>query len=496
MITIGFLPLDSRPCTYDFPVQLAKQAGAEVLLPPKGYIAEYHDLPDTARNLQWLKTVAPQCDALVISAEQLLHGGLIQSRKARISAEQQLAILQGLEQIKTENPRLLLYLSTVLMRTSISMLTEEDLVWWEKVNLYSRLRYQVMTGTDRKAAEQCTLLEQEIPKRVLETFLTAREVNHQINRRCIQLAAQGVVEELLILQEDCAPEGIHWLEQKVLLEDIERNRLRNKVFLFNGTDEAGAELIQRAIHPEGARTDVLWLGEQVDFIAGYEDRPFRENLSGHMQALRIRQEADAEAVLCIVPPKRKQGEATVPRTGASQDYTPEELKRMCRTIAELTRQGKHCYLLDLDFANGGNTELLDMLGQSMPVSKLWGYSAWNTASNSLGTLLAQLLASSGGNAPANQAFTAERILDDGIYQTLVRPSVTERLRKNGIDSYQIENTQQAEQWLIEAFHAQRPLLERIFAGKVPEFQVKLRWPRLFEAAVFVCGSGGPVYRKE
>ena len=52
---------------------------------------------------------------------------------------------------------------------------------------------------------------------------------------------------------------------------------------------------------------------------------------------------------------------------------------MCNQIAELTGQGRLCYLLDLDFANGGNVMLLDLLGQSMPISRLGGYAAWNTA---------------------------------------------------------------------------------------------------------------------
>ena len=175
------------------------------------------------------------------------------------------------------------------MRTSISTLSEETKIWWEKVNVYSQLRYRVLTRTDEQTKLQYDQLEQEIPSGVLEAFLTAREVNHQINRRCIELVAKNVVEELLILQEDCAPEGIHWLEQRVLLEDIEKSQLHDRVFLFNGTDEAGAELIQRAIRPEGTYVEVVWLGDQTDFVAKYEDRPFYKNLNGHMQALNIKQ---------------------------------------------------------------------------------------------------------------------------------------------------------------------------------------------------------------
>ncbi len=491
---IGFLPLDSRPCTYDFPVQLALKPGAQVILPPEGYISEYRDPSDTKRNIKWLKEIAPKCDALVISAEQLIHGGLIQSRNAKMTLDEQRAVLGEIENIKNTSPNVKIYLSTVLMRTSISTVNEQTRIWWEKVNVYSHLKYLALSGADAEIRRQCKNLEREIPEEVLTSYHTARQVNHEINRACIYLAAKNIVDALLILQEDCAPERIHWFEQRVLMEDIEKYGLQDRVFLFNGTDEAGCELIQKAIHPEGTDAEVVWLTGNTDFIANYEDRPFMENLMGHMRALNIRPCPGAKKVICVLPPKKKQGEASEPRTGDAVDYTPEELKAVSEKIRDLTGQGRHCYLMDVDFANGGNTRLLDVLGQTMPVSDLWGYAGWNTASNSLGTLLSQLLAGN-ENTPENQAFTYERILDDCVYQPIVRHEVTKRVRDMGEDVFNIRNIPQTEAWLKEAFQNQRPLLERIFGGKVPKFDAKLRWNRLFEAEIFIRGNG-PVYRKK
>ncbi len=490
---IGFLPLDSRPCTYDFPVQLARQAGAEVILPPKGYISEYKQPSDTKKNIQWLKEIAPRCDYLVISAEQLIHGGLIQSRNARLTEDEQRAILIELENIKKESPDVKIYLSTVLMRTSISAINEQTRIWWEKMNEYSHLRYLALTGADSKIQAKYASLSQEIPKNVIDSYLNARQVNHEINRACISLAAKNVVDALFILQEDCAPERIHWFEQRILMEDIETYGLQDRVFLFNGTDESGSELMQKAIHPEGADAEVVWLSGQTDFMANYEDRPFFENVAGHMRALNIRNCPGAKKVICILPPKQKQGEASEPRIGNAVDYTAEELNSISEKISDMTEQGRNCYLLDVDFANGGNARLLEALGQTMPVSELWGYSAWNTASNSLGTLLSQLLASP-ENTPSNQAFTYERMLDDGVYQSIVRPEVTKQARESGEDIFNIKNIPQTEAWLKEAFQNQRPLLNRIFGGNIPEFEAKTRWNRLFEAEIFVSGHG-PVYKR-
>ena len=484
---IGFLPLDSRPCTCDFPIQLAQQADVKIIVPPEGYVSKYRETPDISRNLHWLNTIAPKCDCLVVSAEQLIHGGLIQSRNASLTADQQHAILGGLEAIKKASPDTKIFLSTVLMRTSISTVNEMTRIWWEKVNVYSHLMYLALSGGDKEIQAQYESLKKEIPEEVLTAYHTARQVNHEINRACIALAEKNVVDALFILQEDCAPERIHWFEQRVLKADIEKHGLQDRVFLFNGTDEAGCELMQKAIHPEGAEAEVVWLSENTDFTANYEDRPFAENLKGHMRALNIREKQGAQKVICLLPPKGKQGEACEIRTGRCIDYTPDELGEISEKIRNLTEQGKHCYLLDLDFANGGNTRFLEILGGVMPVLSLWGYAGWNTASNSLGTLLAQLLASD-ENSPSNQAFTSERILDDAIYQPIVRPEVTKLVRDSGEDVFNIKDLSKTETLLRESFQRHRSILERIFGGNVPEFEAKLRWNRLFEAEIFVKGN--------
>ena len=488
---IGFLPLDTRPCTYDLPVQLARLAGAQVLLPPRGMMGSYKEASPTEELARWLEEAAPRCSALVVSVEQLVHGGLIQSRQPAAPARQLLERLETLRRIRRACPALPIFLSNVVMRTTVSALDPASLVWWEKVQLYSRLWYLEKTGGGAGAAEQLRALEREIPPEVLRTFFAARQANHQLNRACLRLLADGTARQLLLLQEDCAAEGIQRFEQETLRRDIRRLDLEGRAFLFNGTDEAGAELMLRAIRPQGGALEVVWLAGDEDFTALFEDRPFRENLAGHLRALRLRPEPKARQVLFIFAPRSRQRGS--PFSPEEADYTEPELAALCRTIARADRQGRRCYLLDLDCANGGCIPLLASLGREMPISRLCGYSAWNTACNSLGTLLAQILADGGRNSPANQGLTADRILDDGLYQALVRQSLAQRLRAAGEDVYNIRDTARAERWLREEFAALEPLARQIFGGEPPAFEASLRWPRLFEAAIFTRSGGGPVF---
>lgn len=86
-------------------------------------------------------------------------------------------------------------------------------------------------------------------------------------------------------------------------------------------------------------------------------------------------------------------------------------------------------LLDIYFAGGGEGCLLRLAAQQGLLLRLAAYAGWNTASNSLGTILGQLLAgSSSGAGRRLDRFTKERLLDDWIYQAIVRPQWNQELR--------------------------------------------------------------------
>ena len=76
---IGFLPLDSRPCTYDFPVQLAKQAGAQdprYLRNPQP--EDYLEIISRSKNIaRW--SFSPELDGAPEFAAELSKHGIISS---------------------------------------------------------------------------------------------------------------------------------------------------------------------------------------------------------------------------------------------------------------------------------------------------------------------------------------------------------------------------------------------------------------------------------
>lgn len=487
---IGFLPLDTRPCCLDIPLEIARIYGAEVLAPSKDDLTYFKDEADTEVAKSWLKENAASCDALVVSMEQLIYGGLIQSRNGSKDTKSRDEALELLRSLKKDKPDVPIYLSNVLMRTYTSVFSQEDLVWWEKINEFSSAYYKAEILKDKDAIEEVKKLKEEIPANVLDTFLNVRAVNHELNMMCIKLVGEGVVDKLVICQEDCSKGGIQSVEQAELLAEISRLNVGDKVTVANGTDEAGAELIMYAANPSGCKTSVCWLGKNLDFTASYEDRAFKDNLNEHCGFMNISIDENSENVICIITPKKLQGDYATSDFKNHEDYSEQEILDMCTEIKNLSDNGKHCYILDLDCANGGTPKLLSCLGQIMDIKNICGYSGWNTACNSLGTLLAQLVATDGKNSDLNKAYTAERILDEVVYQSVVRPSMYKKAENmyeettgEKVNIFELKNLDEKEKWLDEEFSLQKELISGIFKDILPEYSVELRWPRLFEISV-------------
>ena len=129
------LPLDSRPCTREFPAQLAQSAGISACVPPLEVMDWYRTPSDFCRIAAWLEEACAGAGALICSLDQLAYGGLLASRCMEVPETQALRRAAFLRRLKQKYPALDIYLSSVIMRTTVSTLKQEDQVWWEKVAL-------------------------------------------------------------------------------------------------------------------------------------------------------------------------------------------------------------------------------------------------------------------------------------------------------------------------------------------------------------------------
>ena len=79
--SIAFLPLDNRPISYLLPKQIADFSGIDLIMPDKKYLGDLKTGSDLEYIEKWCRGLINQTPTLVISLDNWVYGGLVQSRK-------------------------------------------------------------------------------------------------------------------------------------------------------------------------------------------------------------------------------------------------------------------------------------------------------------------------------------------------------------------------------------------------------------------------------
>lgn len=462
-----FLPLDSRPITYELPYMLGKAAAFEVVRPDREMMDNYKRPSCHKQIKDWLLNSIRGCDRAIISVEQLVYGSLLESRNMGIDITEAIDRLNVIKELKKIEPDAYIVVTNTLMRSTISTLSSDDVKWWAKVAEYARC----YTGDQNRAKK----LEKEIPSHIIDQFVAVRQRNHRINLECIDLLKDNDIDQLVILQEDSSVEGIHRREQEVLLDKIRKHSLENRFQMMNGTDEIASTIMGSFVH-NVSKVHVDWYhAEYEDYVCRFEDRPFRENVAEYLKLSGIKETAleDSEHVIAVYfPEDLKQGDYCSDEIAVNDQ---EELERYCDHLQKLIDQSRKVYLLDVYNCNGGSPDLLKMLLKKGIVDRLYGYSGWNTGANSLGTLSGELAI-----GRKCQDLFDYHLLDDMLYQAIVRKQLETELEHRGEDVWNLTDKDAVSDLLNEMMHEKEKEYGLAIRRK---YQVSLYWPRIFECQI-------------
>jgi hypothetical protein len=131
-------------------------------------------------------------------------------------------------------------------------------------------------------------------------------------------------------------------------------------------------------------------------------------------------------------------------------------------------------LVDLTFANGGDLSLGQTLLERGLWGRLYGYSAWNTLGNRLGSGLANLALP----VPDPKRFLLERVGDDLLYQADFRWRAAELLGHPGLKLEAAEELRVRQEIFPAMFSELEPYRQQI--APAVELRAQLPWHRLFE----------------
>lgn len=438
------IPLDDRPATARYPAQIGAVAGCEVLVPPLALQGNLTKPADSRRLMDWLEQEAPHASGLVIALDTLAYGGLIASRQSREPSPKIIERLIGLWQLRERFPALSLSAFATIARLSETAAPEEEAPYWPEYGTrlveISRLTHlaQRSPGPEQRVALQRA--EATVPETVLADFRAWRSRNFEVNRLMVEWAAAGLFDHFYLTVDDSADVGINVMEKEALQTLVNERGLGDKVLIYPGADEVACSLVARTLLQRADFRPLFFPiysepdGEQA--VTMYEGIPLGDTLALQLAAAGAGLAGSPEKADCqlfVHGPALRGGDfwlgIDLPE---SREAIPETFARDIQIALQLDAP---VAIADVAWANAAHPAFAQRLADGGSATKLLGFAGWNTAGNTLGTVIAHASArllslDVGGDLAAqeqaHQRFLFERFAEDWLYMGIERPAAAAR----------------------------------------------------------------------
>lgn len=451
-MNIGFIPIDNRPVCYTLAQDTAAiDSSINFYIPPREMLGDLKKYADFEGILQWIKSIST-LDAIVISLDTIAYGGLISSRRCPETFEQiKNRILKFKDALKERNAKI--YAFSSIMRISNNNINEEEKTYWSE---WGKKIFEYSFHTHKLGKEA----ENDIPAEILEDYLKTRKRNFEINKIYLDWQKEGFFDTLIFSKDDCAEYGLNVAEAREL------ERLGG--FTKTGADEIPLTLLARIFEKKplnknsGAQkikiAPIFTEPDCKNLISNYEDVSIEKSVIGQLELAdcTICDPENADILLYVNNFRKNQGEIVmkIPTKHFNGEWqTPQ----------------KPFMIADVRFANGADNEFVKQVMQSPANENFFGYSAWNTSANTLGSLICAAKAKFFAQKYNHEAFLKlqmTRLLDDWAYQANCRQNLSSP-SPQALGEIILPYKKQAEQFLQKDF----------------ETSYKFPWKRLFEVEI-------------
>jgi hypothetical protein len=499
---ILFIPLDSRPPCLKMTEKMGLIGNATVVSPPMEMLGNLHEPGQSRAISSWImQQDLKSFDAAIIVLDMVTYGGLVASRSFLIESQEALARMEVLKEIRKRAPKLKIYGQNVIMRLAPSADGKNE-AYREKLHTWARISPESDANTKARVLQ----LEQEIPAKALEDYKLARIRNYRTNLKAIDFVKNGVIDYLILSQDDASPKGVHVVDRENLIAEVNRLALAEKIAVQPGADEVSMLLLARVLNKHfklSPKIKAVYSSETLrTTVMPFEDRPLNVTVSHHIKSTGSREvdsENEADLLFYVFPSRHQAGEA----------------EKFAEQIEQKIEAGKRVIVADIDpigDVQGGDTGFTEALQRRHLFAELNGYASWNTAGNTIGTALphgvvfavaqAKLLRKksiAAGVWTAQNWFMINRVMDDYYYHNLVRAQANTFLTGKKRPSAELmsdADTRRVEahslallQVHLEGFEqnyfnkSAKGAQQKVKCGKVSGLRFDLGWNRTFEADV-------------
>jgi hypothetical protein len=429
----------------------------------------------------------------------LCYGGLVASRALSADLATALARLNALRELRQARPDAIIFAFSVIMRLGRTVTCAADLEEHLRLRAYSQLLDRVERLGETEARGDLEETRRALYPDRLAEHTAVRRRNHAVNRAAVELVAEGVLDYLILAQEDAAPVGIHLPEQLALSALIEEHRVGDRVAITCGADEMTMLLLARHVTAEAGLTPGIAADLATesggDVVAAFESKPLRNTVIDHIHLSggRPATPADCGAILFVHTPISAQPDiAEAPPPGQAPALA-RQAESVADRIEAASSAGRLVGLADVAYCNGADPEMIGALERRSALGRLTAFAGWNTAANTLGTVISQLCLMAAAprgrvDEAAVRRFLASRLVDDYGYQSVARRAAIERATTIGADPFCLgENSAELEGFVTRQL---APLAHRYLSLLIPgwkadagSLRLSLPWGRLFEVEV-------------
>lgn len=441
-MNIAFVPIDNRPVCYTLPAQIcAADTGINLFMPEREWLGDLKKIADVDKIFQWLKDL-PSADAVILPLDTVAYGGLISSRRSTDTFDKIYNRIERLRGILSEK-NAKIYAFSSIMRISNNNINEEEKEYWNK---WGKKIFNYSFCMDKFG----TVCKNEVPSDILDDYLATRRRNFEINKTYLQWG--NFFDTLVFSKDDCAEYGFNVQEAREL------EKLGG--FVKTGADEIPLTLLARSIKGKLKVSPIFLEPKYKNLISNYEDVSIENSVRGQLElaGCEVCEPQDADILLYVNNFKERQGEIVMKVPAAPYDGLWQ-------------KPDKPYMIADVRYANGSDNAFVEKLFEKDFDDNFYGYSAWNTSANSLGSLICAAKVkyfAKNYNDAAFKKLQTVRFLDDWAYQANVRQQL----------SLPDEN-------LIK--QKMKPFENRAFEKLGTEYDVdyKFPWNRLFEVEICI-----------
>ncbi len=441
-MNIAFVPIDNRPVCYTLPAQIcAADTGINLFMPEREWLGDLKKFADVDKIFQWLKDL-PSADAVILPLDTVAYGGLISSRRSTDTFDKIYKRIEKLKDILSEK-NAKIYAFSSIMRISNNNINEEEKEYWDK---WGKKIFNYSFCMDKFG----TVCKNEVPSDILDDYLATRRRNFEINKTYLQWG--NFFDTLVFSKDDCAEYGFNVQEAREL------EKLGG--FVKTGADEIPLTLLARSIKGKLKVSPIFLEPKYKNLISNYEDVSIENSVRGQLElaGCEVCEPQDADILLYVNNFKERQGEIVMKVPAAPYDGLWQ-------------KPDKPYMIADVRYANGSDNAFVEKLFEKDFDDNFYGYSAWNTSANSLGSLICAAKVkyfAKNYNDAAFKKLQTVRFLDDWAYQANVRQQL----------SLPDEN-------LIK--QKMKPFENRAFEKLGTEYDVdyKFPWNRLFEVEICI-----------